>query len=437
MRALYSQDHFLSSTTRSGHIHHTPSICTEYDTSCPTDHNIITPRYDIDSLSRGPPPTIVHSLILLPSPSHLSLSSHNHDLTHPPMQAIHLPSFHPLSQPFTSLPPTTVPLPTPGPNDILIRTTHISIQQVDLLYARGLHQNNNPKKGHIQPPFTLGLGFAGVVVSTPASRSHPPTSSHDTLKPGTRVFGSSPSSFAQFIRLPASSLQPIPSSLTPADAAALVSGVVSHTAVRRVAGVQAGQTVLVTGVPGSLALVAAQSAQAAGAKVLVLARNAGRAEAVKACLPGVEVLGGEGWKGEVKRLTNGKGVDVIIDNVGVVKEGLSLLAFGGTIVLVGFAGRQGVMEAVEMNRVLLKGAKVVGYRFGEGARRGLYDVRQCWEGYLAAIERGEIKAVVDAKTYKGLGDVGRAMDDLEHGRLVGKAVVDISDSGSTRAGARL
>ncbi|KAG8632104.1 hypothetical protein KVT40_001244 [Elsinoe batatas] len=358
------------------------------------------------------------------------------------MQAIHLPTFLPLSQPFTSLHPTTISLPTPQPNDILIRITHISIQQVDLLYARGLHQNNNPKKGHIHPPFTLGLDFAGVVVSTPASRSNTPTSSQtpsssERFRPGTRVFGSSPSSFAHFISLPASSLQLIPDSLSLADAAALVSGVVSHTAVHHVAGIQAGQTVLVTGVPGNLALIAAQSAQAAGAKVLALARNADRAEAVRGYLPGVEVLGGEGWKDEVKRLTGGKGVDVVIDNVGVVKDGLSLLAFGGTIVLVGFAGRQGVMEAVEMNRVLLKGAKLVGYRFGEGARKDLYDVQQCWEGYLGAIERGDIKAVVDTKSYKGLADVGRAMDDLEHGRLVGKAVVDISDSGSTRAGARL
>ncbi|PNS14273.1 Quinone oxidoreductase-like protein 2 [Sphaceloma murrayae] len=347
------------------------------------------------------------------------------------MEAIHLTSFLPASEPFTSLRPTALPIPTPKPDETLIRVTHVSIQQVDLLYARGLHQNNHPKRGHVHPPFTLGLDFAGIVLSTPSSRSSAPPSPSTTpdpsFPPGTRVLGSHPSSFATHLCLPASSLHPIPPSLSSRDAAALVSGVVSHTAVR-LAAVSPRQTVLVTGVPGTLGLTAAQSALSTGATVFVLARDPLRANAVRGVLDArISVLSsqGEDWKKTLEVATGGRGVDVVIDNVGLVQDALSVLRFGGTVVLVGFAGRGGEMERVQMNRVLLKGAKVVGYRFGEGARRGMFDVGECWRGYLGEVERGEVKAVVDGRRYRGLGEVGRAMEDLQRGALVGKAVVEV------------
>ncbi|KAF4553093.1 Zinc-binding dehydrogenase-like protein 14 [Elsinoe fawcettii] len=338
------------------------------------------------------------------------------------MQAIHIRAFLTQSESFSFLTPSTVPRPAPKPNEILVRVTHVSIQQVDLLYARGRHQNNNPKRGHVHPPFILGLDFVGVVAST---------NSKSTFKPGDRVFGSSSSAFGEYLSLPTTSLQPIPSSISSRDACALVSGVVSHVAVQRLASVRSGQVVLVTGVPGNLALIACQCAQSAGATVIALARNESRAALIRPALPGVTVLASnDNWQAEVKKLTSGKGVDSIIDNVGTVKDGLSVLAFGGSIVLVGFAGRGGVMESVTMNRILLKGAKVIGYRFGEGARQGLYNPAECWREYLDAISTGQVSAVVDSRQYIGLTDVGRAMDDLDKGRLMGKAVVDITATSS-------
>ncbi|PSK34182.1 Quinone oxidoreductase-like protein 2 [Elsinoe australis] len=359
------------------------------------------------------------------------------------METIRLASFLPPSAPFTSLQPTTIPLPTPKDHEILIRVTHVSIQQVDLLYARGQHQNNNPRKGHIHPPFTLGLDFSGIVISTPSSRSSSTTTSNPkspqtkppiisnlhhspSFSPGDRIFGSHPSAFSTFLSLPPAALHHIPHTISPRVAAALVSGVVSYTAARVLSQITATHTVLVTGVPGNLALIAAQIASSLGAKVICLARSEERAEAVRDISPGVTVLSGEGdWVGRIKAVTGGRGVDVILDHVGVVREGLGCLAFGGTVVLVGFAGRAGEMEEVGMNRILLNGARVVGYRFGEGGRRGMFDVQECWRGYLGMVERGEVRAIVDGRRYVGFKDVGRAMEDLDKGRLVGKAVVEV------------
>ena len=69
----------------------------------------------------------------------------------------------------------------------------------------------------------------------------------------------------------------------------------------------------------------------------------------------------EWWK-EVLRLTEGRGVDVVFDSVGLVNESLKCLAHKGRILIIGFAARDDKsLESVMMNRVLLKQAMLIGY----------------------------------------------------------------------------
>lgn len=68
----------------------------------------------------------------------------------------------------------------------------------------------------------------------------------------------------------------------------------------------------------------------------------------------------EWWK-TILDLTNGKGVDLIFDSVGLVDLSLKCLSHGGRILIIGFAGREGNLEKIAMNRVLLKQAKIIGY----------------------------------------------------------------------------
>lgn len=76
-----------------------------------------------------------------------------------------------------------------------------------------------------------------------------------------------------------------------------------------------------------------------------------------------EVLdyGVEGWEKQVLKLTYGKGVDVVYDSVGLVDKSLKCLAHFGRVLLIGFAGTEGNIEKIAMNRVLLKQAKIIGY----------------------------------------------------------------------------
>lgn len=269
------------------------------------------------------------------------------------MQAIQISQF--LSSPtFSSLTPSTLERAAPKADEYLIRITHVSLQHVDLLYAQGRHQNNHPKRGHVHPPFILGLDFAGIVVSAPSAQTH------DDLHSGDRVMGSKLGAFAEFICVKPSQIRKVPASISNEVAAALVGAAVSYGAVVHMAEVRKGETVLVTGANGGLGVVACQVAKALGAKVIGLVSSLDKARRLRSLLDIDVIVSGRAWENEVKAVGGG-GVDVVIDNVGLVESSLRCLNFNGRIILVGFAGRNGIMEEVAMNKILLKGARIIGY----------------------------------------------------------------------------
>ena len=67
------------------------------------------------------------------------------------------------------------------------------------------------------------------------------------------------------------------------------------------------------------------------------------------------------WHKEVLRITGGKGVEVVFDPVGLVDLSLKCLKHKGRIIIVGFAGKEGNLERIAMNRILLKQARLIGY----------------------------------------------------------------------------
>lgn len=287
------------------------------------------------------------------------------------MEAIRITEFLPA---ISALHPQTIPhLPAPGPNEVLVEIHSAALNHVDVLYAQGKHQNNTSL---VRPPFTLGLEFAGIVSVSNSSE----------FKAGERVFGAHLGAYATHILVPARSLHRIPvnhSFQSTAGLAATASVAYGAVAIR--AGVKRGDWVLVHGAAGGIGVYACQIAKVLGARVIAGVRSEadieGKLRKIKEAagdsvdFDGVVVTGKEeGWARDVMRITNGKGVDAVIDNVGLVKESLRCLRkIGGKVLLVGFAGRQGVMENIGINRVLLRQAVVIGYvsLFPPCLRRGL------------------------------------------------------------------
>jgi NADPH2:quinone reductase len=255
---------------------------------------------------------------------------------------------------YSDLQVSEVPPPSPNsPDEILVDIIHAGLNHVDLLYARGKHQNNH--SGLVAPPFILGLEFAGIVASAPTS---------SRFRAGDHVWGGGVGAFAQQIAVKESALQRVPDGWSLEDAAGLgaATAPVSYGALVRVAKVQDGEAVLVHAAAGGLGAVAVQIARAMGARVIGTVGSVEKASVVRKL--GVDIViryDEPAWEKKVLKATGGKGVDVVFDTVGLVEKSLRCLRYGGRIVVAGFAGLEGNMEMLAMNRILLKGAVVLGY----------------------------------------------------------------------------
>ncbi|OTA38869.1 hypothetical protein BTJ68_01495 [Hortaea werneckii EXF-2000] len=289
------------------------------------------------------------------------------------------------------LSPTDVPTPSPGKDEYLVRVTHCSPQHADILHAQGKHQNNNPKRGWCFPPFTLGYDFAGIIQSVPEQGGKA------DLRKGDRVFGQSIGAFADYA------------------------------AVAHVAKVQAGETVMVSGASGGLGSVCCMVAKALGAKVIALAGDEEKARHMREDMDvDLVVVQTGAWISKVQTFTGGQGVDVMLDNTGMVNDALRCMAYFGRVVILGFAARKGIMEDVKMNKLLLKSITVTGYRFGESGRRYPEELQRIWDGYLSMMKNGQLAPLLYGK-YEGLEDVGRALKDLAERKVYGKIVIKVAE----------
>jgi NADPH2:quinone reductase len=206
------------------------------------------------------------------------------------------------------------------------------------------------------------------------------------FKPGTPVYGSHLGSFAEFISVPASSLQVIPPSLgtlaSPSftispllsqyvNAAGIASTLpVSYGALVIRGELQKGETVLIHSAAGGLGLMAVQIAKSFNCKVIGTAGSPTKCEIAKKF--GADICinysqanttrSSKEWWELVNDATGGKGADVVFDSVGLVDRSLKCLKPLGRLLIVGFAGLDAErMESIKMNRVLLKQVKLIGY----------------------------------------------------------------------------
>lgn len=208
----------------------------------------------------------------------------------------------------------------------------------DLLQMAGKYQNQPPF------PFLLGAEFSGIVLSAPSSSKY---------KPGDRVFGSNQGTYAEKCIASLPTLHHIPRGWSFKDAAGLsVTAPTSYAALVLRAKLQRGEICLVHAAAGGVSLTAVQIAKALGATVIATC-SPGKFGVAKRfgadyCVDYTRKEWIEEVKGICKKLGR-SGVDVVYDSVGKVEESLRVVAWGGRILIIGFAG--GKIEKVAMNRV--------------------------------------------------------------------------------------
>ncbi|KAH8594736.1 zeta-crystallin [Bisporella sp. PMI_857] len=309
-----------------------------------------------------------------------------------------------------------VPDPSPKNGEVKVQIAAAGVNYVDLLYCRGKHQNN---RSLVRPLFVLGLEFAGTVIEAPPNT---------IFSPGDRVFGGALGGYAEFISVQATALQHIPAQWDFVSAAGLgATAPVSYGALVIRGGLQKKETVLIHAAAGGLGLTAVQIAKAMGAKVIATASSQEKLDVATkfgadAC---VNYTGNTHWWEKVMSLTGGKGVDLVYDSVGLVGDSLKCLKWKGRILVIGFAGREGNLENVAMNRVLLKQAHIIGYRYGMTDREDPAETAKIWKGLSDLLERGHLRPTVFERDYRGLANVVDALQDLSQRRVWGKAVIRI------------
>lgn len=294
-----------------------------------------------------------------------------------------------------------------GPQ-VLIDVHAVGVSFPDLLLTKGEYQ--------LKPelPFTLGVDLAGVVRSAPVGSG---------LAEGDRVAAClGHGGASDVVGLGVDSVLALPDSLSFEQGAALpMNYLTAQFALSERGSVREGETVLVHGAAGGVGTATIQVAKGYGARTIAVVSTEEKAEVARRA-GADEVVLVDGFRDAVKELTDGNGVDIVVDVVGgdLVTDSLRSLGTQGRLLVVGFAAG-GAIPAVKVNRLLLNNVDVRGVGWGAYAMVRPGYIRRQWDELLPMMESGVIAPPIGA-TY-AIEEFGRALQDMEDRKTLGKSVV--------------
>jgi NADPH2:quinone reductase len=307
--------------------------------------------------------------------------------------------------------PAERPVPAPGPDEVLIAVEAAGINRPDVLQRQGLYP---PPKGASE---LLGLEVAGKVAAVGDEVTH--------FKDGDFVCALvNGGGYAEFAVAPEATTLRAPEGLSAVEAAALPEAVftVWHNVFER-GGLKPGDWLLVHGGASGIGTTAIQLAIAFGAKVIVTAGDAAKANACEA-LGAVRAINyvQEDFVEVVREVTDGHGADVILDLVGgdYIERNLKAAALEGRIVQIAFLKGSKVeidLMRLMMRRLTLTGSTLRAQPPAAKARMAEAIVARIWP----LIGEGKFEPVIDS-TFKltQAADAHRRIDDPTH---IGKIVL--------------
>jgi len=294
--------------------------------------------------------------------------------------------------------------PLPTPEQVLIDVEYAGVVFPDALKTRGEH--------HTRPelPFIPGSEIAGVV-RTDAGH----------YRAGDRVAAySGVGGFAETAAVDARMVFPLPASVRFDKGAALPMNYLTvHCALRRRAHLQEGETVMVQGGAGGIGTAACQLARAYGARVIAVVSTEEKAVVAKAAGAHEAALA-DGFLDQVRQLTDGRGVDVVVDPVGGDRftDSLGALAPEGRLLVIGFTGRD--IPTVKVNRLLLTNTTVMGVAWAAFWAEAGYVSHQ-WSELTPLLESGAIDPQLGPVFT--LDRAADAVRELDERRAAGKVLI--------------
>jgi NADPH2:quinone reductase len=299
------------------------------------------------------------------------------------------------------------PDPQTQAGQVLIQVRAAGINPADLVRLSG-------RLGNLPLPYIPGTDVCGEVEAVGVGVNH--------VKKGDRVFGRAlTGGYAEKTCLAANETIPLPAALSFAEGAAIpIPFYTAHRALHYRAAIKSGETALIAAGGGGVGVAAIQLAKIAGARVFTTVGSAEKAARTKELGADVAINYKEkDFAAEVQKLTDGKGVDVIIENVATdnLAKDLAIVARDGRIIVIGTGTGKGPEGQFPVMYALMKDVNILGMSL-VNAGQAVPDMAKDLTGLFSA---GKLKAVV-SKTYS-LAEAQQALADLVAGRVFGKLVL--------------
>jgi NADPH:quinone reductase-like Zn-dependent oxidoreductase len=319
-----------------------------------------------------------------------------------------------------------LPDPTPGPDEVLVATEASSLNHLDLWTGRGLpgidttwpHIGGSDGCGTvIEVGQSADPAWVGRRVVLNAALTVQTASSPDSAPAGRKLWmigEHGPGTHAERFCAPASNVLAIPDAVSSTDAAAYgLSHLTAWRMLRTRGQLREGETVLITGIGGGVALACLNIANHFGCRTIVTSRHQWKLDKAIALGAHDAVLDeGKDWSRSVRKMTGKRGVDVCADSIGqaVHLSCIGSLARGGRFVTCGCT--TGPAATTDLSRIFWNQLAILGSTMGDMDE---------FRSVIALLGAGRLAPVIDQVVEAS--DGVNAFSHLEAGAQFGKIVL--------------
>ena len=301
-----------------------------------------------------------------------------------------------------------LPVPEPKPNEAVVQIKAAGVNFIDVYFREGRYPAPRP--------FVVGQEGAGIVIAIGPDVT--------TVKLRERVaYSGSLGSYAEYAAVPADRLVKIPDELDfNQAAAAMLQGMTAHYLSHSTYPIKRGETALIHAAAGGVGLLLVQMCKLLGARVIGTVGSEEKARLARdAGADHVIIYTKQDFETETRRLTEGKGVDVVYDGVGkdTFEKDLNVMRPRGYVVL--FGGSSGAVPPFDLLMLTQKGSLFVTRPSLQHYIATREELEQRSSDVLQMIVRGELKLRIH-KTYP-LAEAQQAHRDLEGRKTTGKLLL--------------
>ncbi|HWZ83800.1 MAG TPA: quinone oxidoreductase [Terriglobales bacterium] len=304
-----------------------------------------------------------------------------------------------------------LPVPQPQSKEVIVRIQASGVNFIDVYQREGRYK--------LPLPFIAGQEGAGVVSAIGPDAYG--------LSVGDRVaFAGVQGSYGEYAPVPVDRLVKVPDGVTEQEAAAaMLQGMTAHYLIYDTYPLKKGETVLVHAAAGGVGLLLVQMARQIGARVIATVSTEEKATLAKAAGADETILYAHAdFEAETRRLTNGRGVDVVYDSVGktTFEKGLNVLRPRGMMAL--FGGSSGAVPPLDPITLMQKGSLFLTRPSLSHYVATQKELQRRAGSVFSMISRGQLNLRIQ-HVYP-LAEAAQAHRDLEARKTTGKLILTVN-----------